>query len=492
MELEDLKFSKIELVANLYMRGNFDLYTSGIDSDGNKVKHEKQEIALRNLTDKETNIIIYGGGIGGGKSDLGAFDILMKAYNYPETRWVIARNSLKSILASSFVSFKDICKRYDFTRWKFNAQKNFIELEDNGSIIDLVEIKYKPSDPMFEDLGSVNYTGGWIDEGGETHEGGVDKLFERIGRYKNDVYDIPGKLLITCNPKKGYLLSRYYEPFRKGTLDKNIAFVPAAITDNPFIPKKYIENVKKNYQNNRVQYERLINCNWYYDESDDMLCDYDMVKAITENDHVADGVTYLTGDIARFGSNLAVLMVWSGWKIIDLVTFDKSRVTEVQNAIIHLRNKYKIPKNRCIVDEDGVGGGVVDNLGILGFNNQTAPIGLNKEMPNYTNLQAQCNFILAEKINNGEIYLSADVSPTQKQRIFDELDQIRIRINNYGKLGIKSKAEISEDIKGSPDYRDAMSFRAYFDLKPKKRSLIDYLSSDNKFKSNLLYNNNLF
>ena len=46
--------------------------------------------------------------------------------------------------------------------------KSFIKLV-NGSHINFIEIKYRPSNPMFEDLGSTEYTCGWIEEVGEIH-----------------------------------------------------------------------------------------------------------------------------------------------------------------------------------------------------------------------------------------------------------------------------------------------------------------------------------
>jgi hypothetical protein len=61
------------------------------------------------------------------------------------------------------------------------------------------------------------------------------------------------------------------------------------------------------------------------------------------------------------GSDKAVIMVWEGFKVVDIVEFAISRTTEIQSAIQALRTKHNIPKNRCIGDEDGVGGGVIDN-----------------------------------------------------------------------------------------------------------------------------------
>ena len=46
---------------------------------------------------------------------------------------------------------------------------------------------------------------------------------------------------------------------------------------------------------------------------------------------------------------------------------DRSKTTDIQTWIINKQKKYRIPNHKCIVDEDGVGGGVVDNCDIQGL-----------------------------------------------------------------------------------------------------------------------------
>lgn len=37
--------------------------------------------------------------------------------------------------------------------------------------IDFLDLQYKPSDPLYERYGSIEFTGGWIEEGGEVNFG---------------------------------------------------------------------------------------------------------------------------------------------------------------------------------------------------------------------------------------------------------------------------------------------------------------------------------
>jgi phage terminase large subunit len=458
----------LDLKMNLFKQGVFDFIVEGISKDGEVVRHDKQEQALRVLRDNNIEEVLYGGSIGGGKTYLGANWLLFMGLIYPGTKWFIARNELGKLIESSFRTFQEVCRKHNYTDYKFNANKNHITF-GNGTMINLIEVKYKPSDPMFETLGSIEYTGGWIEEGGEIHEEGYKKLMERIGRWRNEEYGITRKMLITCNPKRNWMYQRYYKPFKNNTLNKYSVFLEALITDNVFLGRKYIEGVIRNYEGDKVGTERLIKGNWDYEDNPYQLAEQEMIEAIYTNDHVAQnkGKGYITADIAGQGSDKAVIGYWEGWNLVEIITFDTSTAPQLINAIKVLRFKHRVPQHRVVVDADGLGWGVVTSIGGKSFRNNGSPIRVGREIPNYKNLQTQCLYLLADKINEGELYVSADLSTNKMQYINDELAQIQSKGDHdpEKKLECKGKAQIAQDIGRSPDYRDMMLMRIFFDLK---------------------------
>lgn len=472
-ELEGLlsTITPFDIRANLFKRRDFEFIVTGKDEDGNVRTHEKQRQALEILTSNEYEELLYGGGAGGAKSYTGCAWLLFMCVNYPETRWFVARNELGDIVDSVLVTFNKVCRDYGFSGFKYNGQKNFIQF-DNGSFINFIEVKYKPSDPLYEDLGSTEYTGGWIEEVGEINKMAYDVLKTRIGRHLNRKYGLKKMLFMTCNPKKNWAKIEFYDKHNSGTLEDHKQYLSCLVTENPFIQKDYAQSLERMASSNKALYERLYKGNWDYEDSPDALCDYEMVEQVFDNDHVRSGKTYLTADIARLGSDKAVIFVWSGWKIIDKAIYDLSKITEIAMAIEIFRRKYRIPKNRCIADADGVGGGVIDMTGIKGFVNNSAPIKEGRETPNYRNLQVQCLYHLADKINEGGLWIACDLNDTQRKEIKEELDQIRSVVGRMGKLDCKHKDDIKKDIQRSPDYRDAIFMRVYFDLKPTRRPLI--------------------
>lgn len=442
----------------LFKRGIYDFITI----KDNK-RHEKQEAALRILSDNEHVEFLYGGAAGGAKSWTGCSWLVFMCLSYPGTKWFIGRESLKRLRESTLITFFKVCAAYDVKRdidfW-YNGQDHFIEFE-NGSRIDMLDLRYLPSDPLYERYGSIEYTGGWIEEGGEINFGAYDTLKTRIGRHLNDKYGILRKLFISCNPKKNWMYTTFYKPALVNTLPDHMIYLPCLVQENPFIEKDYINALQST--TDKVKKERLLKGNWDYDDNPAAMCGYDEILAIFKNDlSRRNGNKYLTADIARFGSDRARIAVWDDWTIIELISFDISATTKIQSAINHLRAKHRIEKRRSIADEDGVGGGVVDNCGIKGFQNGSKPLA----GENYSNLQSQCAYKLAEHINAGDVGIDCDLSQEDKDEIVNELQQLQTYdADSDGKLKIKPKELIKQDIGNSPDWRDLMLMRSYFDYK---------------------------
>ena len=424
---------------------------------------EKQQKALGFLHPKNpVKFPFYGGAAGGGKTWLGCFWLMSMCWRFPETRWFIGRDSLKDSRESVLVTWHKVSKAYGFEgKWK--SRDNEIVF-NNGSHISFIDLSHYPQkDPFYERFGSKEYTGGWIEEGGEIHFAAFDTLKSRIGRHLNKELGIGSKLLVTGNPKKNWLHTVFWHPFKTGKLSDDYAFIRALYSDNEHLPEEYIENLKS--ITDKVKKERLLHGNFDYDDNPNSLSAYDDIVAIFGlNTQQRTGKIFLTADIARFGSDRAIIAVWDGFTIIDYRIYNISKTTDIQATINYFRQVYNIPSDRCVADEDGVGGGVVDNCGIKGFVNNSKPFDDEK----YYNLQSQCGYRLAEKINQRAVVFADDliIPDDEKEIITMDLEQLQTwDVDNDKKLKIKPKAAIKADIGRSPDWRDTLLMRMYFEYK---------------------------
>lgn len=478
----------LSLRINLFKQGVFDFIVEGIanNSEGDFVKgesatHEKQEKALKILTDNGIDEFMYGGAAGGAKTWTGCCWLAFMGEIYPGTNWFVARKTLKDLLDSVKPSFDDVFKEYSITGYKFNGKYNYLEHE-NGSKINFIEVAYLPTDAMFERLGSKEYTGGWIEEVGEIHKKAYSVLSTRIGRKHNDKYGIKRKLYMTCNPKQNWAKDEFYDKHINGSLyedNKKLlpngekvpqrTFMECLAIENPHLSQDYINNLYNQAERDPSSYQRLFKANWNYEDNPYQLAEQEMIEAIYTNDHVAQGkkIGYITADIAGQGKDLAVIGYWEGWNLVEILSFEKSTAPQLITAIRNLRFKHRVPQHRVVVDADGLGWGVVTSIGAKSFRNNGNAIRVGREIPNYKNLQTQCLYLLADKINQGELYVSADLSTDQKQYINKELAQIQSKGDHDPdkKLECKGKAQIKQDIGRSPDYRDMFLMRIFFELR---------------------------
>jgi hypothetical protein len=189
----------------------------------------------------------------------------------------------------------------------------------------------------------------------------------------------------------------------------------------------------------------------------------DSINKLFSNTHLADGIKYITGDIARLGKDKSVFMVWSGFRVVEIIEMEVSKVNESVDAIKNLQQKYNVNRSNIIVDEDGVGGGVKDYLGCIGFVNNSKPIKKHGIEENFTNLKTQCYYKLAETINRNEIYI--ECNDKQQRLISEELEMVRLAKEvDASKISLLSKDDVKKKIGRSPDYADALMMRMQFTL----------------------------
>ena len=425
----------------------------------------KQTIALDLLEDKTTNEILFGGGAGGGKTALGCYWQLKQRLKYPNTRGLIGRAVLKTLKETTLVSFFQVAKMQGLEagkHYKYNGQMSQIELF-NGSVILLKDLYAYPSDPNFDELGSLEITDAFIDEANQIEDKARNIIKSRI-RYQLDENDLIPKVLYTCNPAKNWTYSEFYKPQVDGTIAKNKQFIASLIDDNPFISKHYKENL---LTLDTVSKERLLFGNWEYSNDPSILIEYDKILDSFNSGYIPTGPHYITCDVARFGSDSTVVGIWDGFRV-KLHQYNGKSVVEVAEIIKQFQAEHQVPNSQIVVDEDGVGGGVVDILRCKGFVNNSSPLEnpITRQKENFDNLKSQCYFKLAELMNDNKIFINA--SGTTKEKIIQELEQVKQKsVDNDGKKGVMPKDKVKALIGRSPDFSDCLAMRMIFEYTPK-------------------------
>lgn len=293
---------------------------------------------------------------------------------------------------------------------------------------------------------------------------------------------------------------------------KSITFIPGDIYENKKlldIDPKYIANLMALPEEEKIRLlgEKGKGGNWKIRTDVLGLFDYAAIEHMFHNNYPASiHNRYITVDAARFGNDFMTLFVWYGWKIVKLVVLTKCDAIEAVETIEKERNHFNIIKGNVIVDQDGVGAGVVKLGSYKGFSGKFLPIEtreIKDGKENYINRKTQFYYRLADKVNNQEVSACLNnenvvidgvhgVKIKIKGKVVDVRELIKQdlraikkrKLDEEGKMQINTKEEQKILLKGrSPDFGDGMSLRVQFDLKP---TGIVSSTSTNSSKSSIL------
>jgi phage terminase large subunit len=457
--LDLLNIPAIEIEKKLFKLGDFDFITIT-----DKGKNLKQELALKELTSGTAREVAYGGAAGGAKSWTGASFLTFMCECYPGTRWFVGRDALTDLRNATLLTFQKVFKAYGVEGVVYKEKDHYL-LFDNGSRIDFIELKYYPTDQLYERFGSFEWTGGWIEEGGEVNFGAYDVLKTRIGRHLNDKYGIRPVLFITCNPKKNWLYYEFFTPWKLKQLNANKLFIQAFVQDNPAIESTYIEQLRS--LTDKSKKERLLLGNWDYDDDPAALCEFDAIVDMFTNDHVKEfGDCRLSADLAMKGRDRFVTGFWRGMVVRVIIDKGYSPAKEIETDLKSAMVTHKVPHSRTVTDSDGLGAYLESYLtGIKEFHGGARAYNTRE----FANLKSECGYKLAEKINKREIKVIC--TNEQKQKIIEELGVLKADNVDADekKKRIITKETMKELLGRSPDYLDMFLMGMYFEIAPRRR-----------------------
>lgn len=424
---------------------------------------------LRVLDDHKHTEIFMGGAAGGAKSFTGCYWQIKRRLKYSGSRGFLARAQLKSLKQSTLLTFFEVCRMLGLRMgidFKYNAMAGVISFS-NGSEEYLKDLFLYPSDPDFVSLGSTEFTDGFIDEMAEITEQAYQIIRSRI-RFRLDEFGLIPKIAMGSNPCKTFIYREFYKKWVNKQLEDYKAYVPASVYDNPFISKHYIENLKKL---DRINRERLLNGNWEYDDDPMKLFDYDKILDLFTNE-ATRGDRYASVDQAGFGRDKCMISIWEGLYIIHFEQRDNISDEELKQLL----KDWRVPRSNCVVDEVGVGFGIVKNVeGVIGFVAGASPLKKKKEtdedkfIHNYKNLRAQCWFLLAKYVNSGLIGIYSGISTEIKNLLIEDLEQMKqVNADKDTTLQVISKDDLKKlgSLTRSTDAGDSLMMRMYFEIDP--------------------------
>lgn len=425
----------------------------------------KQTIALDYLEDNSTNELIFGGGAGGGKSRLGCYWLLKMALKFPNTRWIMGRAVQKTLKETTLNSFFEVCAAQGIKptqHFVYNENKSLIKFF-NGSEILLKDLELYPSDPEFDELGSLEITGAFVDECNQINQKAWNILKSRI-RYRLDENKLIPKILGTCNPSKNWVYSEFYSPYKSKRLQNNKKFVQALLKDNSFVSKHYEANLQSL---DKASLERLLMGNWEYSDDPSILCDIDAINDCFTNDFIKPDPTKkrLSSDLAMQGRDSFITLLWQGSVAQVVLDQAKSDGASIERDLIKLMETYNVSRSNVVADSDGLGNYLQSYIkGIKPFHGGSKPY-----KDTYDNLKSECAFKLAEKINKRELKINC--TQEQRNKITKELEVLKRKSvdSDTTKLGIIKKDDMKKILGHSPDYLDALLMGMIFEIAPKQQ-----------------------
>jgi hypothetical protein len=421
---------------------------------------KKQSQAWKLLMDDTTNEVLYGGSAGAGKSWLGCLWISTLCLKYEGIRCLIGRTVLQQLKLTTLNTLFETLGSMGLKagdHYVFNGQSNVITFKNKSEII-LKDLAFQPSDPNFDSLGGLELTAVFVDEAAQISQLAYNILKSRI-RFKLNEFNLLPKVLMTCNPGQVWLKKVFYLPWIQDSLPENMKFVPALPMDNPHLPKSYIESLKTLPP---AQRRRLLEGDWNYMDDDDAVFDFDSITgSVYRQQPNSTDKKYLSVDVARFGSDRSVLIVWIGLVVLEVFVYTKLSTTELSDEIREKMRSYGIHPSNVILDSDGVGGGVADQIRGTNFVNNASP--LHKE--NFSNLKSQCYVKLSEMFKEQKISLNI-MDPAIVDDLTQELLAVKLKdVDKDNKVSVMSKDDMKKILGKSPDISDALMMRMYFEIK---------------------------
>lgn len=423
----------------------------------------QQQIAVNHILNRK-RYILFGGGVGGGKSYLMAIVALGMANDIPGVRLAVCRKNRTTLKRTTYQTFLSVKNSLNLSvdvneaelLWKFS----------NGSQIWFIELD-ETKDRQFDKIKGLELTAAFVDEAPEISLAGFETLKTRVGRCNQ----LNGKqqlafIILTANPSEGWVKDQFYLPYTNGTLPDDHAFIPSLPSDNPHNSQDYLDTLNKL----PLQYrKRYVDGDWSYMDDDKSL-----YKAIHLDSCLTDtftrGTKYVGVDVAREGKDLSVIALIDDSVLVDVQTYRIPDTIELGKKVIDYAKDNGVGYEHIAVDAVGIGAGVVDYLRQQGYYVNEYKSG-SRSSENYDMYRSEVMHKHAEAIARGDFKIWSgcpDITEIKREAMLHEYttdDKV---------LRVESKQNIKKRLGYSPDRLDAIIMAYSLTLKPMGYTISDF------------------
>jgi hypothetical protein len=296
---------------------------------------------------------LYGGAMGGGKSVWLCNSALRACLRWPGSRWYLGRREAKTFRRTTYLTLDKYAGEIAPVFASHNLTEGLYRFNNGSSIwyggVGSAEDREK--------IKSMELSGFGIDEASEAEEDSFLMLATRLRLKVPSSHDsVPCRYqgLLASNPEPGWLRSRFID----AVLPEH-SFTPALPRDNPHLPEDYESGLRELFEGTPAWTKAYLEGDWDAFSGVKNVIAYKDVVAAELAELEAKGDEAIGCDVARFGDDETCIGHRTGPVCDHLEAHCKEDTTETAGRVVACYRNF--PRTKQInIDDDGVGGGVVD------------------------------------------------------------------------------------------------------------------------------------
>lgn len=378
------------------------------------------------------------GGRGGGKSHSIARFILYLTDKY-NIRVVCGRETQNSINESVYSLFVDLIREY---KLNFEISATKIVSRSNGSVIVFRGFREQGRFNI-QGLEGVNLL--WIDEAQALTKQTIDVLIPTIRKDTAKIFFTMNRHVVD-DPAFAMFSNR-----------DDCLHIHINYNENKFCTKALIKEAEECLKKSKEDYEHI----WLgkpLAQAEDCVFSLEELAATSINRYQLRnnyGLRLAGFDVARYGDDKCAVVVIQQmgalhWEVVHVQEWGQRDTVHSAGLFQQIYNDFKCEGG--IIDEDGIGGPVLDNLNrdrkkpYIGFRNPAISYLLNKD---YANNRTVNTYKLKDMVSKGHIAITDEA-------LIKELCTLRYTFDHSQRKILISKEQMRRDKVKSPNLADAL------------------------------------